>query len=85
MEIKKLEDKKKDKKEEEIPTEEKDKLESLRKQLDELKGQKTEVLKEFGKKNKIVRQLIDLALLSNNMLKGEELIRFVNRSIDLIK
>jgi molecular chaperone HtpG len=84
-EIKKMEDKKKDKKEEEIPTEDKDKLESLRKQLNELKNQKTEVLKEFGKKNKIVRQLIDLALLSNNMLKGEELIKFVNRSIDLIK
>jgi molecular chaperone HtpG len=85
VEIKQLEDKKKDKKDEEIPTEDKDKLESLRKQLDELKNQKTEVLKEFGKKNKIVRQLIDLALLSNNMLKGAELIRFVNRSIDLIK
>jgi molecular chaperone HtpG len=84
-EISKLEDKKKDKKDEEIPVEDKDRLESLKKQLDEIKGEKTEVLKEFGKKNKIVRQLIDLALLSNNMLKGEDMIRFVNRSIDLIK
>jgi molecular chaperone HtpG len=83
--IRKLEEKKMGKKDEEIPTEEKDKLESLKKQLDELKGQKTEVLKEFGKKNRIVRQLIDLALLSNNMLKGEDMIRFVNRSIELIK
>jgi molecular chaperone HtpG len=84
-EISKLQEKKKDKKDEEVSTEDKDKLESLNKQLDELKGQKSEVLREFGKKNKIVRQLIDLALLSNNMLKGEDMIRFVNRSIDLIK
>lgn len=84
-EISKLEEKQKGKKDEEVPVADKDKLESLKKQLDELKGKKTEVLKDFGKKNKIVRQLIDLALISNNMLKGEDMIRFVNRSIDLIK
>lgn len=36
-------------------------------------------------KNKVVRQLIDLALLQNGMLKGEALNNFVKRSIDLIK
>ena len=30
------------------------------------------------------RWLIDLALLSNNMLKGEALTKFVKRSIELI-
>ena len=35
--------------------------------------------------NKVVRQLIDLALLQNGMLKGEALNNFVKRSIDLIK
>ena len=33
---------------------------------------------------KLVRQLIDLALLSNNMLRGEELSNFVKRSVELL-
>ena len=33
---------------------------------------------------KLVRQLIDLALLANNMLKGEALSGFVKRSVDLL-
>ncbi|MGD9492935.1 MAG: molecular chaperone HtpG [Bacteroidales bacterium] len=37
-------------------------------------------------KNKnVVSQLIDLALLSQGLLKGEKLSRFINRSIDIIK
>ena len=32
----------------------------------------------------LVKQLIDLALLSKNMLKGEKLTRFIQRSIELI-
>ena len=34
--------------------------------------------------NKVIRQLIDLALLQNNMLRGEALNNFVKRSIELI-
>ncbi len=33
---------------------------------------------------KQIRQLIDLALLSKNLLKGEQLTRFIQRSIDLL-
>ncbi len=84
-ELKKLEEQHKDKKDEEIPVAEKDRKEELNKQIGELKEKKDGVLAAYGKKNRIVKQLIDLALLSNNMLKGEELIKFVNRSIDLIK
>lgn len=84
-EFSKLEEQYKDKKAEEIPTAEKDRKEELNKQIDDLKEKKNNVLMNWGKKNKIVKQLIDLALLSNNMLKGEDLIKFVNRSIDLIK
>ena len=40
---------------------------------------------EEDAKDKVVRQLIDLALLQNGMLKGEALSNFVKRSIDLIK
>ena len=39
---------------------------------------------EYAGKNKVVRQLVDLALLQNNMLKGEALNNFVRRSIEMI-
>ncbi len=80
-----MEKEKEGKKEEEIPQEQKDKLEEVGKKITELEEQKKTILTEYGRKNKIVKQLIDLALLSNNMLKGEELVKFVKRSVDLIK
>ena len=73
-----------DKKDEEIPTTEKDELQDLNKKLDELKAKKDQIFTEYAAKNKVVRQLIDLALLQNNMLKGEALNNFIKRSIDLI-
>ncbi|MFW6095129.1 MAG: molecular chaperone HtpG [Bacteroidota bacterium] len=75
----------KDKKDEEIPQADKDNLQDIDKQINELKSKKEEKLKTFGKKQKLVKQLIDLALLANNMLKGEALNKFVKRSVDLIK
>ena len=36
------------------------------------------------KKQDLIKQTSDLALLSQNMLKGEELTNFINRSIELI-
>jgi len=79
-----LENSIKDKKEEEIPQEEKDRKEDLNKKIQELENKKEEKLKSFGGEHKLVKQLIDLALLSNNMLKGEKLNQFIKRSIDLI-
>ncbi len=79
-----LEKANKDKKEEEVPQEDKDRIEKLDKKIGELRSKKEEVLSEFGKESKQVKQLIDLALLANNMLKGEELSKFVKRSIDLL-
>ncbi len=81
----KLEKENEKKKEEEVSQESKDKLEQLRKDIDAVVEEKKKELKEFGKKNKLVKQMIDLALLSNNMLRGEDLARFVKRSVDLIK
>ena len=75
---------KKDKKDEEIPSAEKEELHDVSNKLDDLKKKKETLLNEYGQKNKLVKQLIDLALLSNNMLKGEDLNKFVKRSIELI-
>ncbi len=80
-----LEKEKEGKKEEEVSQEQKDKLEEVGKNMTEIEEKKKTVLTEYGHKNKLVKQMIDLALLSNNMLKGEELVKFVKRSVELIK
>ena len=79
-----LKEKQKGQKDEEIPTAEKDEVESLDKKWNELKGQKEQIWSQYAAGNQIIRQLIDLALLQNGMLKGEALNNFVKRSIDLI-
>ena len=81
-ELKKAQEGKKD---EEIPTAEKDEVNELDKKWEDLKKQKENIWAEYASKNKIVRQLIDLALLQNGMLKGASLNDFVKRSLELIK
>ena len=72
------------KKADEIPQAEKDELSNVEKKLADEKTKKEAVLGEYAGGNKVIRQLIDLALLQNNMLKGEALTNFVKRSIELI-
>ena len=71
------------KKDEDIPTVEKDELKDIDKKLEEKKQQKDGIINQYAADNKIVHQLIDLALLQNGMLKGEALTNFVKRSIEL--
>ena len=82
---KELKDQQKGKKDEEIPQADKDKVNDLDKQWDELKAKKEAVYAAYAGKNKLVKQLIDLALLQNGMLKGEALSNFIKRSIELMK
>ncbi|CCZ41317.1 hsp-90 protein [Bacteroides fragilis CAG:558] len=79
-----LKKKQEGKKDEDIPVAEKDELNDLDKKWDNLKQQKESIFAGYAGKNKVVRQLIDLALLQNNILKGEALNNFVKRSIELI-
>ena len=79
-----LEQAQKDKKPEEITEAEKEDMNDVEKKLTDEKGKKEAILGEYAAKNKVVRQLIDLALLQNGMLKGEALNNFVKRSIELI-
>ncbi len=72
------------KKPEEISQVEKDDLENLRKELTTVESNRKDILETYGAGNKIVKQLIDLAMLANNMLRGEELSNFVKRSVDLL-
>ena len=75
----------KGKKEEELTAEEKEMQTELSKKVLTLRDERNERLKEIGKENALVRQIIDLALLSNGMLKGKNLSDFIQRSISLIE
>ena len=72
------------KKDEEIPQAEKDELAELENKITAQKSKKDEVLGKYAADNNVIHQLIDLALLQNNMLKGEALTNFVKRSINMI-
>jgi molecular chaperone HtpG len=74
----------KNKKEDEISQLEKDDLEKLKKELSAVENARKDILESYGSANKVVKQLIDLALLANNMLRGEELSVFVKRSVELL-
>ena len=75
----------KNKKEEELTQEERDMRTSLSERVVELRQERTSRLEEIGKNNRKVRQIIDLALLSNGLLKGKNLTDFIQRSISLIE
>ena len=72
------------KKPEEITETEKEDMTSTNGKLDELRQQRNQIFAEYAKDNQLISQLIDLALLSNGMLKGESLSRFVKRSAEMI-
>ncbi|WP_302151292.1 molecular chaperone HtpG [uncultured Alistipes sp.] len=75
----------KDKKEEELSAEEKSMREELSKKVVTLRDERDQRLREIGADNKLVKQIIDLALLTNGMLKGKNLTDFIQRSISLIE
>ncbi len=80
-----LEKLKEGKKEDEVPQEEKDLLNETRDNISRKEAERREKLEQFGNGNPLANQLVDLAFLANNMLKGEALANFVKRSIELIK
>ena len=73
------------KKYDELTQEDKDTKAEAEKAVQEQKDKKEGVLAEYAKKNSVIHQLIDLALLQNGMLKGEALDKFLKRSVDLIQ
>ena len=75
----------KGKKEEELTPEEKSMREELSKKVVTLRDERNERLREIGGENRLVKQIIDLALLTNGMLKGKSLTDFIQRSISLIE
>lgn len=73
------------KKPEEITEEEKKDLKDTEAKIDDLRKQRNGIVDNYAKDNKVIHQLIDLALLQNGMLTGQALDTFVKRSVGMIK
>ncbi len=73
------------KKADEITDDDRNALKECNENIDKQHAEYNKVLGDYAAGNKIIHQLIDLALLQNGMLRGEALSRFVNRSVELIK
>lgn len=83
-EIERLQEAKKDKKDDEIPVADKEALKHAEEKAKELRAKESGILKTYADRTPLVRQLVDLALLSNNMLKGEALSKFIKRSVEML-
>ena len=86
--LKELEKKKKDlkgdKKDEDIPQEVKDEIGKIEKELAEKTTALKDIYKKYSENDNNVRQIVDLALLANNLLKGESLTQFIKRSYKML-
>ena len=72
------------KKADEITEAEKEDMTNTNQKITGLREEINQILDEYAASNKKVSQLIDLALLSNGMLKGEALSNFIKRSVEMI-
>ena len=75
----------KSKKESELTDDEKKMRDDLSAKVRSLRDDRASRVREIGGENSRVKQIIDLALLSNGMLKGKNLTSFIRRSIELIE
>lgn len=64
--------------------EDKDLKSSLEKEIEGVEGERKAVMVDFTKDNVLIHQVVDLALLANNMLKGKDLSEFIKRSIEVL-
>lgn len=71
-------------KKEEDKAEAEQKIAANEKEAGDLRKQQEDIIAAYAAKQPVVRQIIDLALLKGNMLKGEELSRFIARSVTLL-
>lgn len=72
------------KKDEEIATADKESLSKRREEVQKISTEISNKLKEYGKGNDLIGQLLDLALLSGGLLTGEALANFIRRSQKLL-
>lgn len=80
-EIKALRDNAKDGK---LSDDESKKSSELEAQVNALRDQQSNTVSDYAKTQPLVKQLIDLALLGNGLLKGSDLSEFIRRSVSLL-
>lgn len=73
-----------DKKESELPDPVKEEIKKIDDETTQVRDQKKDHYVKFAADSKELRQLVDLALLSNNLLRGEALSAFIKRSVDMM-
>ncbi len=57
----------------------------LEKAVEEARKKETEAVEKYASTQQKLKQVIDLALLANGLLRGAELTSFIKRSVDLLK
>lgn len=67
-----------------VPEDKKPELEENEKKVQELRGKKEELIASYVAGKDVVKQLIDIALLGNGLLKGEALDNFLKRSVEML-
>lgn len=75
----------KDLKPEEIETAVKNEKKAVEESIEKINEERKNLLTNFGKENDLIKEVTDLALLANGLLKGEDLSNFIKRSLALIK
>ena len=61
-----------------------EKVKSLENDVNQLRAKQNEIISQYAEKQDLVKQLIDLALLGNGLLKGESLSAFIKRSVSML-
>ena len=84
MEAEKLKEENKNKKEEEVSVADNEAIKNLENTVAELRSKEDAIIEKYASTDKKLRQLIDLSLLANNMLKGEALNNFIKRSTSML-
>lgn len=65
-------------------TEQQQQINDLMAAVDKIRKNQTEIISQYAATQPLVRQLIDLALLGNGLLKGADLSQFITRSVSLL-
>jgi len=80
----KIEALRKDAKDGKLDTEAQKQTDELMAAVSKNRDEQQAIIKDYGKDQPLVRQLIDLALLGNGLLRGRDLSDFITRSVQLL-
>jgi molecular chaperone HtpG len=61
------------------------KVKDLEKMVSDDRTRQNSIISDYAKTQPVIKQLIDLALLGNGLLRGADLSAFIHRSVDMIK